>query len=303
MTLALGVAHLEEMRQLCYDVLILPQQQYQEIPMPDLPQLDTDYQLTSDQIAQYRRDGHILLRGVASPVEVAAYEPSISAAVERFTTEVRPLADRETYGKAFLQVMNLWVRDEMVRRYVLARRFAKIAADLMRVSGVRIYHDQALYKEPGGGRTPWHQDQYYWPLDTDNTLTMWMPLIDITSAMGTLTFASRSGENGYLSEIPISDESERYFQQYVEKTGYPLATNGDMTAGDASFHSGWVLHAAPGNTTRAMRKVMTIIYFADGARVTTPDNPNRERDLRQWLSGVTPGNLAAGALNPVAYRE
>jgi ectoine hydroxylase-related dioxygenase (phytanoyl-CoA dioxygenase family) len=266
-----------------------------------LPRLDGDYPLTEAQIAHYRRDGHLLLRGVASPAEAAAYEPAISAAVERFTTEMRPLAERDTYGKAFLQVMNLWVRDEAVRRYVMAQRFAKIAADLMGVCGVRIYHDQALYKEPGGGHTPWHQDEYYWPLDTDHTMTMWMPLVDIVSAMGTLIFASRSGEHGYLSEVPISDESERYFQRYVEAQGYPLATNGDMAAGDASFHSGWVLHAAPGNATSAMRKVMTVIYFADGARATAPDNPNRERDLQQWLPGVKPGEVAASQLNPLIY--
>jgi ectoine hydroxylase-related dioxygenase (phytanoyl-CoA dioxygenase family) len=273
--------------------------------MPDLshlPALDDDYRLTSDQIAQYRRDGHILLGGVASRSEAAAYEPAISAAVERCMTEMRPLAERDTYGKAFLQVMNLWVGDEAVRRYVMARRFAKIAADLMGVKGVRIYHDQALYKEPGGGHTPWHQDEYYWPLDTDNTLTMWMPLVDIVTAMGTLTFASRSGAHGYLGEIPISDESERHFQRYVEEQGFPLATNGDMTAGDASFHSGWVLHTAPGNSTETMRKVMTIIYFADGARVTEPDNPNRVRDLAQWLPGMKPGDLAASKLNPLAHQ-
>src|SRR5512140_3690692 len=104
---------------------------------------------------------------------------------------------------AFIQVMNLWVRDEAVRRYVLARRFAKIAADLMGVKGVRIYHDQALYKEAGGGITPWHQDHYYWPMDTDNTITMWMPLMDITPEMGTLVFASGSQVNGHLGNIPI----------------------------------------------------------------------------------------------------
>ncbi len=191
--------------------------------MPDLShltQLDSDYRLTTDQIAQYRRDGHILLRGVASPAEAVAYEPSISAAVERFTSEMRPLAERDTYGKAFLQVMNLWVRDEAVRRYVMARRFAKIAADLMGVKGVRIYHDQALYKEPGGGHTPWHQDEFYWPLDTDNTLTMWMPLVDIVAAMGTLIFASRSGAHGYLGEIPISDESEHSFPAVCGGAGF-----------------------------------------------------------------------------------
>ena len=168
----------------------------------------------------------------------------------------------------------------------------------MGASGVRIYHDQALYKEPGGGHTPWHQDEYYWPLDTDNTITMWMLLTDITAEMGTLTFASRSGEQGYLGKIPISDESERYFQRYVEEQGYPLVTNGDMTAGDASFHSGWVLHCAPGNATNVLRKVMTVIYFADGARVIEPDNPNRVRDLATWLPGMKPGDLAASPINP-----
>ena len=131
---------------------------------------------------------------------------------------------------------------------------------------------------------------------------MWMPLVDIVMAMGTRVFALRSGEHGYLSNIPISDESERHFQRYVDEQGFPLATNGDMAAGDASFHSGWVLHSAPGNSTETMRKVMTIIYFADGAHATTPDNPNRERDLQQWLPGVKPGDLAASKLNPVAYR-
>src|SRR5436189_133361 len=80
----------------------------------------------------------------------------------------------------FLQVMNLWEVDESVKKFTLAKRFAKIAADLLGVENVRLYHDQALYKEPGGGFTPWHQDQYYWPLSTTNTVTMWMPLIDIT---------------------------------------------------------------------------------------------------------------------------
>ena len=59
--------------------------------------------------------------------------------------------------------MNLWAVDDAVKQFTLAKRFAKIAADLLGVDKVRLYHDQALYKEPGGGFTPWHQDQYYWP--------------------------------------------------------------------------------------------------------------------------------------------
>jgi ectoine hydroxylase-related dioxygenase (phytanoyl-CoA dioxygenase family) len=272
-------------------------------PNEVLPELSSEYPVSAEQKAQFARDGHIVLRGVMSPPEVAAYRPVISDAVERFNTEMRPLAERDTYGMAFLQVMNLWVRDAQVRRYVMARRFAQIAADLLGVPGVRLYHDQALYKEPGGGITPWHQDEYYWPLDTDRTLTMWMPLMDITVDMGSLVFASRSGSEGYLGELPISDESETVFRRFVAERGYALTPNGDMAAGDASFHNGWVLHTAPGNATPLTREVMTVIYFADGAHVTEPDNKNRVNDLATWLPGLVPGDLAASPINPLVYRR
>jgi ectoine hydroxylase-related dioxygenase (phytanoyl-CoA dioxygenase family) len=242
-----------------------------------------------------------LLRSVASRAEIAAFLPVIRAAVERFSTETRPLEERDTYGKAFLQIMNLWARDEAVRRFVCARRFARIAADLMGVKGVRIYHDQALYKEPGGGRTPWHQDQYYWPLDTDKTITMWMPLVDVSAGMGTMVFASGSQKHGYLGKLPISDESEQVLVRFIAERGFELFDAGAMAAGDATFHSGWILHGAPGNLTARAREVMTIIYFADGARVTEPVNPNQGRDMTRWLPGCKPGDLAASPLNPLVY--
>lgn len=266
----------------------------------DLPALDSAYPLGAEQIADYRRDGHILLRGVASPAEITVFRPVIEEAADRYNTETRAMEERDTYAKAFLQIMNLWARDEAVKRFTLAQRFGKIAADLMGVDGVRIYHDQALFKEPGGGPTPWHQDQYYWPLDTDNTITMWMPLVDIPATMGALTFASGSQREGFLGHLKISDESEKHFDDLVRERGFPLAVEA-MAAGDATFHSGWTLHNAPGNPTDRMREVFTIIYVADGARITVPDNPNRERDLDRWMPGLKPGDLAASELNPLVY--
>ncbi len=128
-------------------------------PLIDLPDLAEVAPLPDAEIAAYRESGHVLVRGVASPGEVAAYRPIIAGAALRHTRETRPLEERDTYGKAFLQVGNLWRQDAAVRRFVLARRFGKMAADLMGVDGVRILHDQALFKEPGGGFTPWHQDR------------------------------------------------------------------------------------------------------------------------------------------------
>jgi ectoine hydroxylase-related dioxygenase (phytanoyl-CoA dioxygenase family) len=266
----------------------------------ELPAIDTHVQISEAQIAEFRKNGHILTPNVLDRNEVAAYRDVINTAAYKYNTEKRSLEERDTYGKAFLQIMNLWEVDEEVKKFTLAKRFAKIAADLLGVSNVRIYHDQALYKEPGGGFTPWHQDQYYWPLDTNNTVTMWMPLIDITEEMGMLTFASGSQTAGFVENIAISDESEKKLEEFIKDKGFPVSRPQSMQAGDASWHYGWTLHSAPGNaSTNITREVMTVIYFADGARITTPQNEHQEADRNRWLCGLEPGNLASSPLNPL----
>src|SRR5450631_3114852 len=163
-----------------------------------LPSLNNFIEIAPEQVQSFRKNGHTLINGILSTKEAAVYRTVINEAAYKYNTEKRKMEERDTYGKAFLQIMNLWEQEEQVRQYTLAKRFAKIAADLLGVENVRLYHDQALYKEAGGGFTPWHQDQYYWPLSTTNTVTMWMPLMDINEEMGMLTFASQSHKSGFV---------------------------------------------------------------------------------------------------------
>ncbi|WP_336786207.1 phytanoyl-CoA dioxygenase family protein [Paenibacillus sp. MMO-177] len=263
--------------------------------------LDSEYALTAEQIASYQEDGHIYLKNVATQEEIAEYEPIITEWVQKLNYHDKPVSERDTYGKAFIQVGNLWEKSEACSLFSLAKRFGQIAAELMGVDGVRMYHDQALFKEPGGGHTPWHQDQIYWPFDTSNTITMWMPLVPIPQEVGTMTFASGTHTLGYVSKQEISDESHKTLGQYIEGKQIPTVNYGAMSAGDATFHAGWTMHCAPGNPTDSMRKVMTVIYVADGTRIATPDSKPRENDLRNWLPGCKPGDLAASPLNPLIY--
>ncbi len=270
------------------------------MPTTQLPSLQDKFSLDVNQITAFRKNGHTLTKNVLSKDEVAAYREVINNAAYKYNTEKRSLHERDTYGKAFLQIMNLWEVDEDVRKFTLAKRFAGIAAELLGVEKVRLYHDQALYKEPGGGFTPWHQDQYYWPLDTTNTVTMWMPLIDIDEEMGMLTFASGSHTAGFLENIAISDESEKKLEQYIKDKGFAVSRPQHMQAGDATWHYGWTLHSAPGNSSKDItRQVITVIYFADGAHVIQPQNEHQEADRQRWLGSIEPGKLAASSLNPI----
>ena len=263
------------------------------------PDLSSMYQINAQQQSEYQQNGHILLHNIVNTEEIEIYRHLIHHGVERFNTEFRDMSERDTYGKAFLQVMNLWEVDDDIKKFTFAKRFAQIAADLMGVEKVRLYHDQALFKEAGGGHTPWHQDQYYWPIDTSNTITMWMPLIDISEEMGMLTFASGSHELGFLGNLAISDQSDDVLKNIVEEKGYPIVRASSMKAGDATFHAGWTLHHAPGNNSSKMREVITIIFVADGAIVAEPKNSHQEADRQRWIKGLPVGSLVASELNPV----
>lgn len=269
------------------------------LPAPDLPRLGVRDRPEPATVAQFARDGHVLVSGLADGAEVVGYRAAVRAATLAATRDVPALADRGTYGKAFLQVPNLWRTDADVARFVLADRFSAYAAALLGVDRVRLYHDQALFKEPGGGHTPWHQDAVYWPFDTDQTLTMWMPLVDLAEDMGGLSFATGSHRGRALGDVTISDESETFFADLVADGRFPIFEPGPMRAGDATFHAGWTLHRARPNTSRTLREVMTVIWFADGLTVAEPRNADQRSDLAQWLPGTVAGDVAASALNPV----
>jgi ectoine hydroxylase-related dioxygenase (phytanoyl-CoA dioxygenase family) len=266
-----------------------------------LPPLDPTVDARADAVAEFQETGRAIVRGLCSPDEVAAYRPLIQAAAQQRNPEPPPLEVRDTYGKAFLQSANLWRLDAGVKAFVWSPRFAKVAAELLGVDGVRLYHDQALFKEPSGGRTPWHQDQSYWPFDSDKTITMWMPLVDVPPEVGSMTFVSGSNRAGDLGAFHISDESDDAVTKVLNERGLSLHSYGAMAAGDATFHAGWTLHRAGPNPTPTMREVMTVIWFADGVRAIEPDNHYQEFDLRVWLKDTQPGDVAAGPRNPLLW--
>jgi hypothetical protein len=267
----------------------------------DLPELGPAAALPADQVRTFAASGHTVVRGLASSAEVEAHRPAIEAAVRAASARARPLHARDTYGKAFLQVPNLCMVDPVARAFTYAARFAKAAAELLEVDGVRLYHDQALFKEPRGGHTPWHQDQNYWPLDTDRTVTMWMPLVDVPAEVGSMTFVDGSHREGVMGEWVIGDASETNFAALVAERQLSTTTYGAMGAGDATFHMGWTLHCAPANPTDLMRSVMTVIYVADGTRVGPIDSPFRRFDQQLWLGGAGPGTVISGAGNPLLW--
>ncbi|HYE07550.1 MAG TPA: phytanoyl-CoA dioxygenase family protein [Planctomycetota bacterium] len=263
-------------------------------------EIDAPYDLAPDAAARYARDGFAHLGGVFSPAALASFDDEFTRLVYAEIPKLVPLAQRDTYGKAFLQVGQLWLKSERAKRFVFGRRLARIAAELMGTRGVRMYHDQALYKEVQGGFTPWHCDQQYWPLASDKSITAWIPLQEVPIDMGPLAFAAGSHHYTGGRHLAIGDESEETLER--DLVAYPYIEE-PFALGDVSFHAGWTYHRARGNTTGRCRKVMTIIFMDIDMRLAQPSNPNQEGDRKYCAPGVAVGDIIASPVNPVMWER
>lgn len=264
------------------------------------PLLDRPYPLPSQAIEFYQKNRFIKLKDVLDGETLAFYEERISKKVAELNRQSDPLERRDTYGKAFLQIFNLWREDTEIKELVFSKRLAGIASALMQVEGVRIYHDQALYKEARGGITPWHADQYYWPLSSDKTITVWIPLQEVKLEMGPLEFSAGSHQITEGRELSISDESEEKIRQKLRVTDFPHIVE-PFDLGEVSFHSGWVFHRAGANQTDKTRKVMTVIYMDKDMILKVPENDNQRNDWETWCPGAIIGEEIDTPLNPVLF--
>jgi ectoine hydroxylase-related dioxygenase (phytanoyl-CoA dioxygenase family) len=273
-----------------------------QLPVSIQTFLQTPYSLTDEQIAHFQQYRCIKLKQVLNDETLSFFNDAVTERVNNMNTESTALEERSTYGKAFLQLFNLWREDEVVKELIFSKRIAKIAADLMQTNGVRMYHDQALFKEGGGGITPWHADQYYWPLETDKTITAWIPLQATPLELGPLEFSAGSHQIVEGRELEISDESEMILQQKLKVNDFRHVIE-PFDAGEISFHSGWVFHRAGANRTNQMRKVMTIIYMDKNMKLKNPENKNQVHDWNTWCPGAVIGEEINSPINPVLYER
>jgi ectoine hydroxylase-related dioxygenase (phytanoyl-CoA dioxygenase family) len=258
------------------------------------------YDLPQDAIRFFKAKGYVKLKQVLSPELLAYYGDIITTWVFKLNKVTKPMEERTTYEKAFLQVMNLWRENEDIKEFVFNKRLARIAAQLMEVDGVRLYHDQALYKEATGGITPWHADQFYWPLSTDKTITVWVPLQETPMEMGPLAFAEASQNVELGRDKEISDESEVMLADALKQ--FPIHET-PFDLGEVSYHSGWTYHRAGANVSGRARGVMTVIYMDKDIRIVEPTNPYQTADWTTWLDSRPIGSVADGALNPILYQK
>jgi hypothetical protein len=253
--------------------------------------LEQPYAVDDSCVARYQQQGYTRLTGVLTGAALEHYREMLGLAVRHlFRLDTRAQAEKSVYEQSFLQAHTLGLKYAAVRAFVHARRFAGIAKQLMGAEGVRYYFDQALYKEPGGRLTDYHQDSGYWPVEPAHmTATIWIALVDVPVQMGCMAFA----QDCYDPQEPARFINIFGAEQELEYRGAARHARWDwqpLAAGDATVHSGLTYHRAGANQTQQMREAMTIAYMSHDATYDWPESNPRIETWGPWaIQGLKRG--------------
>jgi ectoine hydroxylase-related dioxygenase (phytanoyl-CoA dioxygenase family) len=246
-------------------------------------------------VEAFRRDGFVVVPGLLGD-ELDAYGEAVTAAVhERNADDDVPLEQKSRYQQSFVQCMNLWEDHPDVRPLTFHPALGQAAAELLGVDAIRLWHDQALYKQPGGRPTDAHQDHPYWPIKETASITAWIPFEGSTLASGALAYLPGSHTIGLRKFVNI------FFGEPADILALPELASiepvfVEVPKGSVAFHHGLTVHLANANATDRPRSVHTIIYFPDGSTRGYP-HPHFAVDR----GGIEVGEPIASDVTPIVW--
>ncbi|CAF1288304.1 unnamed protein product [Rotaria sordida] len=277
--------------------------------------------LTASDINSYRENGYHVIPNLLSPSQLEQWRKIIFTAVkDRAERKYKlPTADEEDhtnvdfdyYDNVFTQRINLWQTHNSVKELLLESGsvIGKIAAELEGIDCVRIWHDQALIKEPFANPTAWHFDVTYWSFTSLHAISVWIALDDATLENGCMYFMPGShkvierhyyASNNTFPEIKIGKNMSDIFGTYPELKQRPTVAV-PMKAGSASFHSALLIHGAGPNMTPGRRPAMTIQMMPDNMIFNGKQNILTKEQMDKLQIGVSAFN--DDNCNPILYKK
>jgi hypothetical protein len=146
-------------------------------------------------------------------------------------------------------------------------RYPLIAACAARLSGapgLRLWHDQLLYKPTNtagdAGNVAWHTDRYFWQTcSSEDMLTAWIPYADVSGSDGAMSMVD--GSHRWTDELQIKWESAPFSAIDAvlaerQATLVPI----ELKRGQVSFHHCKTLHGSGPNLGAAPRRSL-VVHF------------------------------------------
>ena len=231
---------------------------------------DVTTEIVSSQVKQtFERDGFLLLHGYVNTEEADA----INDRVNRYITEVLPsLAASESLYEvkgdpdSLMRLNNMHKHDDFFDELINEPRFNGAAAEFLGDEVVPT-NVELFDKPPRVGKiTPPHQDGFYFMLEPNEAITLWLALEPSDVENGCMRFIpgsrwrgirphARSNVLGFSQGITDFGKADEEAEQAVE------AQPGDVIA-----HHSMTIHRTGDNLTDRRRRALGLVYYARSAR-------------------------------------
>ena len=226
------------------------------------------HRITKAMKQSYDENGFIVIEDFLNAKELAHWRAATEEAVEQrlakrngFTNQDDP---EQYYAQVFVQCVRLADTHDGMRELMFDERLGKVAGELAGVDGIRIWHDQALFKPPYGNPTGWHLDNPYWSFSSRQAISIWVALDDATISNGCLWYLPGTHKLARWDNAGIGENIGSLFKIYPEWRKIN-AVPAPARAGTVVLHNGLIAHGAGANMTAGRRRAMTCAYMPDGA--------------------------------------
>lgn len=219
----------------------------------------------------FDKDGYVYLPGFLSPEEVA----QLNQHLQRFIAEKLSAMKSGHYFyedpndlSTLKQMQDLEKYDDWFKDLAIDSKFSSIAETLL---GEQADCKTVEYfnKPPKIGKpTPPHQDGYYFMLQPQQALTMWLALETVTEETGCVKYIPGSHVKGVR---PHGRTATLGFSQGITDFGTEEDVKNELSfpaqPGDLLVHHALTIHRAGANTTTdRTRKALGLIYFGASAK-------------------------------------
>ncbi len=229
------------------------------------------YQLTSEEIAQYRNDGYIVINDVLTEQEMQFIDPWF----DHFVMGKQPNMGRDfcdmsqSYDTPFeaWQLVNAMLpskyRPELADN--IYQQITQTLADQLYKEGqAAMDYEQFLAKRPLQANAGFlmHQDLGYWP-KTDNTWTATFSLALTDSALqnGCLQVVPGSNNEKTLrSHKPAGQDRDDSHTLVIEMKDTDEIVFIPVKRGSVTIHDERIVHGSGGNTSQDWRKTYVVAY-------------------------------------------
>lgn len=221
--------------------------------------------------SNFLKDGYIFFPGFLNEEEISLVKKKITEFIE---TKVEKMDNKDVYYEdinnkdTLKQLQRLYEFDPFFYDMMFGSRFEKLASILLN-DGVVGKNLQYFNKPPKIGKaTPPHQDGYYFMLEPNEAVTMWMALEPVDDNNGCVRYVKGSHRYGMRDHGRTRTVG---FSQGITDYGCPNDLENEVffptKAGDLLVHHSLTVHRADRNTNETRsRKAIGFIYYANKAK-------------------------------------